>query len=52
MRLCLASQSQHCEGDTPQTDAEFLQRPTPRDSLGQALRHFIEFFVHNIVLVC
>src|SRR6185295_14817922 len=39
------------ERKTHEADAEFLQRPAPRDGLGQVLGQFIEFVVHNFSFV-
>ena len=50
-RLSLVRQPQRGESDSRQADAEFLQRPAPRDGLGQALGQFIEFVVHNLPFV-
>jgi hypothetical protein len=33
--------------DPGEADAEFLQRPAPRDGLGHTLGQFIEFLLHN-----
>src|SRR5690242_11648572 len=37
--------------DTCETDAEFLQRPAPRDWLSHSFSQFIEFIVHNFPFV-
>src|SRR5262245_4778985 len=56
MPLCLrlVRQPQRGQSDACNTEAEFLQRPAPRDGLGHALGQFIEFVVHNfsLCLVC
>jgi len=42
VREAQAGHQRACEGD-----AEFLQRPAPRDGLGQAFGQLIEFVFHN-----
>jgi len=48
-RACvrLVRQPEGGEHDTREAGAEFLQRPSARDGLGQALGQFIEFIIHN-----
>src|SRR6266498_4471020 len=51
MSVCLVRQPQRRQRDTREAEAEFLERPAPRDRLGQALGQFIEFVVHNFPFV-
>jgi len=49
--LGLVRQPDCGQRDAREAEAEFLQRPAPRDGLGQALGQFIELVVHNFAFV-
>src|SRR5437773_220748 len=52
VRLGLVRQPEQDQRDAREAEAEFLQRPAPRDGLRPALGQFIELVVHNLPLLC
>jgi len=50
-RFSLVRQAHGGERNTDEANAEFLQRPAPRDGLGQTFGQLIEFVVHNFPFV-
>src|ERR1041385_3088175 len=50
-RLRLVRQPEAGQRHAGEADAEFLQRPAPRDGLGHSFGQFIEFVGHNFPFV-